>query len=120
MKRSSKSKSKRQSNGKNDSGGTGGGGGVGWGLLSWDKRVSERMAVCSSEKSTLGHLRPLMRALEYSCHGVPWLVCTIAGIVAAHNIELQVKLMNLLLGSLILFFITKSIIDIYAINALFG
>ena len=67
-------------------------------LKDLDRRLSEVLAVCSSEKSVFGQLRPIMRLLEYSCHGITWLVITIAAIVASHHIQLQEKLLNLLLS----------------------
>lgn len=64
-------------------------------LVEWDKAVSRRLALCSSAESPWGHLRPLMRLLEYSCHGVPWFVGVVALLLVSHQLEMQQRLLNL-------------------------
>jgi len=64
-------------------------------LVEWDKTVSKRLALCSSAQSPWGHLRPYMRLLEYSCHGVPWFVGVAALLLMSHHFELQQLLLNL-------------------------
>jgi len=64
-------------------------------LVKWDKSLSRRLALCSSAESPLGHLRPFMRLLEYSCHGVPWFVGVAALLLMSHQFEMQQKLLNL-------------------------
>jgi len=64
-------------------------------LVNWDKAVSRRLALCSSAQSPWGHLRPFMRLLEYSCHGVPWLVGVATLLLMSHQFEMQQRLLNL-------------------------
>jgi len=66
------------------------------GIVEWDKAVSRRLSLCSSADSPWGHLRPFMRLLEYSCHGVPWFVGVAALLLMSHQVEMQQKLLNLL------------------------
>ena len=71
-------------------------------VVAFDEWLSRKLAVCSTADSKFGQLRPLMRLLEYSCHGVPWLVGIVAAILASHQVELQEKLLNIFLGRLVL------------------
>jgi len=64
-------------------------------LVKWDKRLSRQLALCSSSESPWSHLRPLMRFLEYSCHGVPWFVGVAALLLMSHQFEMQERLLNL-------------------------
>jgi len=64
-------------------------------LVEWDKDLSKRLALCSSAESRWGHLRPFMRLLEYSCHGVPWFVGVAVLILMSHQFETQQRLLNL-------------------------
>jgi len=64
-------------------------------LVAWDKDLSRRLALCSSAESRWGHLRPYMRLLEYSCHGVPWFVGVAALLLMSHQFEMQQILLNL-------------------------
>jgi len=64
-------------------------------LVEWDKSLSRRLALCSSAESPLAHLRPYMRLLEYSCHGVPWFVGVAALLLMSHQFEMQQLLLNL-------------------------
>lgn len=45
-------------------------------LLAVDLWLSKRMGVCACEDASWGSVRPLMKLVEVSGHGVPWLVCT--------------------------------------------
>ena len=64
-------------------------------LVKWDKSLSRRLALCSSVESPWAHLRPYMRLLEYSCHGVPWFVGVAALLLISHQFEMQQLLLNL-------------------------
>ena len=68
-------------------------------FLRIDSELSRSLSVCASAESSGGSLRPLMKFLEYSCHGVPWLAGTITAILMSHQASLQEKLVNLFLGS---------------------
>lgn len=65
---------------------------VNW-FVETDKDLTERLAVCSRPDSAT---RPVMRLLEYSCHGVLWLASVGAAILVSHQIELHEKLLNLM------------------------
>ena len=61
-------------------------------LLQWDEIFTSKCAVCADKDSTF---RPVMKLLEISCHGIPWLLATIVLILSvhqAHHIELLVNL----------------------------
>ena len=60
--------------------------------------VTRRMAVCASAESKYGSLRPLMKFLELSGHGIPWFSCVLAGVFLTHDIGLHQQLLNLLFG----------------------
>ena len=64
-------------------------------VFQWDKELSKRLALCSSAESPWGHLRPYMRLLEYSCHGLPWFVGVAVLLLMSHQFEMQQKLLNL-------------------------
>jgi hypothetical protein len=62
------------------------------GLLQWDEEYTSKCAVFADKNSTF---RPVMKLLEISCHGIPWLLATIVLILSvhqAHHIELLVNL----------------------------
>ena len=64
-------------------------------IIKWDKSLSRRLALCSSADAPCGYLRPYMRLLEYSCHGVLWFVGVAAMLLMTHQFEMQQKLLNL-------------------------
>jgi len=64
-------------------------------IVKWDKDMSRRLAVCSSADSSWGYLRPFMRLLEYSGHGVLWFVGVAVLLLMSHQIDMQQKLLNL-------------------------
>ena len=67
-------------------------------FIELDVQVSRHLAVCSSATSSLGHVRPLAKLLEYSCHGVPWFVGTALALLASHQSYLHIKLINQFYG----------------------
>ena len=67
-------------------------------LLRHDVDLTAKFAVCADSDSALGFLRPLMKFLEYSCHGIPWIGGAVVGILASHDPSLLQILLNLLLG----------------------
>ena len=64
-------------------------------IIEWDEDLTRQLALCSRADSPWGHLRPCMRLLEYSCHGVPWFVGVAALLLMSHQFETQQKLINL-------------------------
>lgn len=70
-----------------------------WGaILEWDVSITSSFGLCVDENSSYGSLRPLMKALEISCHGVPWLIFAIIGILSSHKATSLEFLVNLLMG----------------------
>merc|ERR1712168_1009987 len=49
-------------------------------LLEWDVYFTNKCGICAMSNSRWGFLRPLMKYLEYSCHGVPWFIVVISAI----------------------------------------
>ena len=62
-----------------------------------DQGLTSMFAVCATSQSSAGHMRPFMIVLEYSCHGVPWLVSIPIWILVSHSMLLHQKLINLYL-----------------------
>ncbi|XP_006881391.1 PREDICTED: presqualene diphosphate phosphatase [Elephantulus edwardii] len=46
-------------------------------LLAIDLWLSKKLGVCAGERSAWGSVRPLMKLLEISGHGIPWLLGTL-------------------------------------------
>ncbi|CAM5160770.1 phospholipid phosphatase 6 [Chelonia mydas] len=65
-------------------------------LLAADLRVSRRLGVCAGERSAWGSARPLLRLLEVSGHGVPWLAGTLYGLGRSESPAGREVLLNLL------------------------
>lgn len=61
------------------------------GLLTWlhslDLACTEALGVCTHKESPLGNLRPLMKILEISCHGIPWILGTLLILLSVHRAE---------------------------------
>ena len=74
-------------------------GGLFCSLIEWDVAVTSKLGLCVDKSARLGHLRPLMKVLEISCHGIPWFVFVVAAIFAAHRAKTLELLMNLLMGT---------------------
>ena len=68
------------------------------GLMKLDHHLTQKLAICANKNSSHGQLRPLMQVLEYSMHGIPWLMLTMLGILVSHQITVHEKLFNLLIG----------------------
>lgn len=67
-------------------------------ILCMDKEYTEKLSFCAVVDTRFGRFRPLMKLLEISCHGIPWYLCTIAGLMMAYRPEKIEFLMNLLIG----------------------
>ena len=67
-------------------------------IIDFDVKITTKAALCTNESAVLGFLRPVMIFLEWSCHGLPWIVVPILGILISHDGGLIEILMNLLLG----------------------
>ncbi|XP_028301290.1 polyisoprenoid diphosphate/phosphate phosphohydrolase PLPP6 [Gouania willdenowi] len=82
-------------------------------LLAVDLWLSKRLGLCCSEDSPWGSVRPLMKLLEVSGHGIPWLAGAAYCLYKSDSAAGQEVLLNLLLGlflDLILVGIVKTVV----------
>uniref|UniRef100_A0A8C3F7J1 Polyisoprenoid diphosphate/phosphate phosphohydrolase PLPP6 n=1 Tax=Chrysemys picta bellii TaxID=8478 RepID=A0A8C3F7J1_CHRPI len=70
-------------------------------LLAADLRFSRQLGVCAGERSAWGSARPLLRLLEVSGHGVPWLAGTLYGLGRSESPAGREVLLNLLFALLL-------------------
>lgn len=68
-------------------------------LLAVDLWLSKRMGVCACEDSSWGSVRPLMKLIEISGHGVPWLAGTAYCLYKSDTVAGQEVMLNLLIGN---------------------
>ena len=68
-------------------------------LVAIDKSVSGHLALCAQENSPMYYARPLMKFLEYTCHGLPWILATVFGLLLTHKVFVHEILLNFLLGN---------------------
>ncbi|KAK3610882.1 hypothetical protein CHS0354_009749 [Potamilus streckersoni] len=79
-------------------------------IFAFDERLTRACSVCAQADSPLGYLRPLMKILEISCHGIPWLLGNLALLLSVHrteHIEILVNLLTALILDLIIIAIVK-------------
>lgn len=67
-------------------------------LLAIDLWASKRLGVCAGEGSAWGSARPLMKVIEVSGHGIPWLLGTFYGLCHTDSSAAREVLLNLLFG----------------------
>lgn len=82
-------------------------------LLAIDLWLSKRLGVCACEESSWGSVRPLMKLIEISGHGIPWLVGAAYCLYKSDSAAGQEVLLNLfmaLLLDLILVGIVKAVV----------
>lgn len=65
-------------------------------LLAVDLWMSKKLGVCAGENSSWGSVRPIMKLLEISGHGIPWLGCTIYCLLKSDSSAGQEVMLNLL------------------------
>ncbi|XP_035509033.1 phospholipid phosphatase 6 [Morone saxatilis] len=70
-------------------------------LLAIDLWLSKRMGVCACEDSSWGSVRPLMKLIEISGHGIPWLAGTAYCLYKSDSAAGQEVMLNLLMGLLL-------------------
>uniref|UniRef100_A0A8C6R4U3 Polyisoprenoid diphosphate/phosphate phosphohydrolase PLPP6 n=1 Tax=Nannospalax galili TaxID=1026970 RepID=A0A8C6R4U3_NANGA len=70
-------------------------------LLAIDLWLSKKLGVCAGESSSWGSARPLMKLLEISGHGIPWLLGTLYCLSRSDSWAGREVLMNLLFGLLL-------------------
>ncbi|XP_074655037.1 polyisoprenoid diphosphate/phosphate phosphohydrolase PLPP6-like [Tubulanus polymorphus] len=82
-------------------------------LIRIDVALTDKLAVCASKDRQLGYLRPVMKLLELSCHGIPWIAITLLLMWKLENKtrtqEILVNLMAGLIYDLILVGILKTV-----------
>ncbi|XP_028666541.2 polyisoprenoid diphosphate/phosphate phosphohydrolase PLPP6 [Erpetoichthys calabaricus] len=70
-------------------------------LLAVDLWLSKRLGVCAWEDSSWGSIRPLMKLIEVSGHGIPWIAGTVYCLWKSDSAAAQEVLLNLLLALLL-------------------
>src|SRR5205814_951825 len=65
-----------------------------------DEKVSELLAVAASP-GTQGFMRPVMKMMEWSMHGVPWILTLVVLIFFVQSEKAIQLLVNLLVGKLV-------------------
>lgn len=70
-------------------------------LLAIDLWLSKKLGVCAGESSTWGSVRPLMKLLEISGHGIPWLLGTLYCLLRSDSWAGREVLMNLIFALLL-------------------
>ncbi|XP_023284968.1 phospholipid phosphatase 6 [Seriola lalandi dorsalis] len=82
-------------------------------LLAIDLWLSKRLGVCACEDSSWGSVRPLMKLIEISGHGIPWLAGTAYCMYKSDSAAGQEVMLNLLMGlllDLVLVAIVKAVV----------
>uniref|UniRef100_I3J3K2 Polyisoprenoid diphosphate/phosphate phosphohydrolase PLPP6 n=1 Tax=Oreochromis niloticus TaxID=8128 RepID=I3J3K2_ORENI len=82
-------------------------------LLAIDLWLSKQLGVCACEDSSWGSVRPLMKLLEISGHGIPWLAGTAYCLYKSDSAAGQEVMLNLFMGlllDLILVGIVKAVV----------
>ncbi|XP_015224948.1 PREDICTED: presqualene diphosphate phosphatase-like [Cyprinodon variegatus] len=69
-------------------------------LLAIDLWLSKRLSVCAFEDSSWGSARPLMKLIEISGHGIPWLAGAAYCLYKSDSAAGQEVMLNLLLDQL--------------------
>ncbi|XP_077464245.1 polyisoprenoid diphosphate/phosphate phosphohydrolase PLPP6 [Stigmatopora argus] len=67
-------------------------------LLAIDLWLSKTLGVCAREDSSWGSARPLMKIIEVSGHGIPWLAGTAYSLYKSDSAAGQEVMLNLLMG----------------------
>ncbi|XP_046567478.1 phospholipid phosphatase 6-like [Haliotis rubra] len=83
-------------------------------ILKYDRQCTKAFGLCATQNSALGQLRPLMKVLEISCHGVPWLIGTVIWFVCVHkpeDVELSVNLFLALIFDLVIVALLKMLVQ---------
>lgn len=70
-------------------------------LLAIDLWMSKRLGVCACEDSSWGSVRPLMKLIEISGHGIPWLAGSAYCLYKSDSATGQEVMLNLLMGLLL-------------------
>ncbi|MCI4389335.1 hypothetical protein PGIGA_G00096780 [Pangasianodon gigas] len=82
-------------------------------LLAVDLWLSKRLGVCACEEASWGSARPLMKLVEVSGHGIPWLIGAAYCLYKSDSAAGQEVLLNLLMAlvlDLVLVAIVKAVV----------
>ncbi|XP_071947183.1 polyisoprenoid diphosphate/phosphate phosphohydrolase PLPP6-like [Antedon mediterranea] len=82
-------------------------------LVTLDQRWSSQWALCSSPTSPYGALRPVMKLLEFSGHGVPWIAIPLLLFITSDDnyvLQYSVNLLCAMLFDLAVVGIVKGIV----------
>ncbi|XP_048833089.1 polyisoprenoid diphosphate/phosphate phosphohydrolase PLPP6 [Brienomyrus brachyistius] len=82
-------------------------------LLAIDLWLSKRLGVCACEDSSWGSIRPLMKLIEISGHGIPWLAGVLYCLYKSDSAAGQEVMLNLLMAlilDLVLVAVVKAIV----------
>lgn len=82
-------------------------------LLAIDLWLSKRLGVCACEDSSWGSVRPLMKLIEISGHGIPWLAGAAYCLYKSDSIAGQEVMLNLLMAlvlDLVLVGVVKAVV----------
>nr|XP_028587993.1 phospholipid phosphatase 6 isoform X2 [Podarcis muralis] len=78
-------------------------------LLAVDLWASKQLGVCAGENSPWGSARPLMKAVEISGHGIPWLAGTLYGLCRSASSAGREVLLNLLFALILDLFLVAAV-----------
>ena len=81
-------------------------------LLAIDLWMSKTMGVCACEDSSWGSVRPLMKLIEISGHGIPWLAGTAYCLYKSDSATGQEVMLNLFMGKTLFVFMCLHILSI--------
>ncbi len=70
-------------------------------LMELDTKWSRNVAVSAKPSSPLGQARPVMKMMEWSMHGVPWIVSNLVLLVVYDSDKSIQFLVNLFVGTLL-------------------
>lgn len=82
-------------------------------LLAIDLWLSKRLGVCACEDSSWGSVRPLMKLIEISGHGIPWLAGAAYCLYKSDSVAGQEVMLNLLMAlvlDLVLVGVVKAVV----------
>ncbi|XP_061095864.1 polyisoprenoid diphosphate/phosphate phosphohydrolase PLPP6 [Conger conger] len=82
-------------------------------LLAIDLWLSKRLGVCACEDSSWGSIRPLMKLVEISGHGIPWLAGVLYCLYKSDSAAGQEVMLNLLMAlvmDLVLVAVVKAVV----------
>ncbi|KAH9496918.1 Phospholipid phosphatase 6 [Bulinus truncatus] len=74
-------------------------------FLLLDQQYSAQLAVCATKESSMASMRPFMKLLEISCHGIPWVLGALVLFFCSHkpsDIEIAFNMLFALIFDLLI------------------